>query len=93
MIMNEIMRQEHEAIMEWCHDICDDHDEVHIVGMEPATDNLREQLELPIDSPDLHEHEEFIPCVDSACTACENCCYDFEDSYVNTRFAEMLATM
>jgi len=22
--MNEIMRQEHEAIIEWCHDVCDD---------------------------------------------------------------------
>ena len=24
LIMNEIMRQEHEAIIEWCHDVCDD---------------------------------------------------------------------
>ena len=24
MIMNEIMKQEHEAIMEWCHDVLDD---------------------------------------------------------------------
>tara|TARA_R110000850_G_scaffold113488_1_gene228176 strand:- start:18888 stop:19130 length:243 start_codon:yes stop_codon:yes gene_type:complete len=52
-IMNEIMRQEHEAIMEWCHDVCDD---MMLDGEFFGTaiigdDNLHDQhvLELPID--------------------------------------------